>query len=94
VVLYALLMEPAGNDVVVIVNGGTAITMLRALVAVKAGVLASATCTVKFEVPAAVGVPEIAPVELASVSPAGNVPAVTLHVYGEMPPAAVRVVAV
>jgi hypothetical protein len=36
--------------------------------------LASCTCTVKLEVPAVVGVPEITPVELARVNPAGRLP--------------------
>ena len=45
------------------------------LVAVDA--FASCTCTVKVEVPAVVGVPEITPVELVKVSPAGKLPDVT-----------------
>ena len=36
--------------------------------------------TVKFDTPSAVGVPEISPVELFSVNPDGNAPAVTLQV--------------
>jgi hypothetical protein len=60
--------------------------MLNALVAVCCGVLVSAACTVKFDVPAVVGVPEITPVPLFNVRPAGNVPSVTLHVIGAVPP--------
>ena len=37
----------------------------------------SFTCTVKVEVPALVGVPEITPVELAKLSPVGRLPDVT-----------------
>ena len=69
-------------------------TMLRAFVAVSAGELESATCTVKSEVAAAVGVPGITPVLLFSVSPAGNAPVVMLHLYGVIPPVAASVVAV
>jgi hypothetical protein len=41
---------------------------------------------VKLAVPAVVGVPVIAPVELFSVSPAGSDPAVIPQVYGAVPP--------
>lgn len=92
VALYPLLIATAGKVVVMIVNCGGAITMLNAFVAVNAGVLASATCTVKFAVPTAVGVPEITPP--LSASPAGKDPALILHVNGDIPPVAVRVVAV
>ncbi len=40
----------------------------------------------KLEVPAAVGVPEICPVEVFNVSPAGSVPTEILHVTGAVPP--------
>jgi hypothetical protein len=59
--------------------------MLSALVA--AALAASLTCTVNEAVPAAVGVPEIAPAE-ESVKPAGSVPDDRLHVYGVVPPLA------
>ena len=39
----------------------------------------SCACTVKFAVPAVVGVPVIAPVEPFSVRPAGNAPTVIDH---------------
>jgi S1-C subfamily serine protease len=48
----------------------------------------SFTWTVKFEVPFAVGIPEISPVLGEMLRPAGSVPAETLHVYGVDPPAA------
>jgi hypothetical protein len=54
--------------------------MLRAFVAVTAGVLWSETLTVKSAVPMAVGVPEITPVAALSVSPAGSAPALIAHV--------------
>ncbi len=39
----------------------------------------SATCTVKFDVPDAVGAPEISPVLVFSESPAGRLPTVIDH---------------
>jgi hypothetical protein len=45
-----------------------------------AGLPLSLTVTVKFEVPLAVGVPEITPLAEASVSPAGKLPALIDHV--------------
>ena len=59
------------------VGVAAATAMLRDLVAVL--LLASVTLIVKVEVPDAVGVPEIAPVEAFSVSPAGSEPLLTLH---------------
>ena len=55
-------------------------TRLKLAVAVLAvGVSESVTVTVKFAVPGAVGVPEIAPVEAFRVRPAGKLPVVTAH---------------
>src|SRR3990172_9620916 len=48
--------------------------------------LSSVALTVKFEVPAAVGVPLISPVALLRLSPAGSAPTVTAHVTGDLPP--------
>jgi hypothetical protein len=72
--------------------GAVPLTVIeRAFVAVLAvGMVASVTVTVKFEVAAAVGAPEITPAEL-SVNPAGRAPTVTAHVWGVVPPAATRV---
>lgn len=42
--------------------------------------LPSATWTVKFDVPTVVGVPEISPVELFKLRPAGKLPATIDHV--------------
>ena len=67
---------PLGNEVVVIEGSvivGATLTV-RASGFVAASELASMTCTVKLLVPLPVGVPEIAPVLGASVSPAGKVP--------------------
>ena len=61
----------------------------RALVAVAP--LASVTWAVKLEVPVAVGVPLITPVEEFKDRPAGRLPTVTAHVNGEVPPLTERV---
>ena len=60
-------------------------TMLSALVAFPA--LFDAL-TVKFDVPAAVGVPVIAPVASFKLKPAGRLPVVIVHVIGAVPVAA------
>src|SRR5260370_20297560 len=86
VVLYATPNVPFGSVFVVIARGAASTMMLIALLASCCGVLVSAACTVKFDVPGVVGVPEITPVPLFSVRPTGNVPRVTLHVIGAEPP--------
>jgi hypothetical protein len=63
--------------------------MANALVAVV--VLASLTWTVILLVTAAVGVPEMMPVDVASTIPAGSVPEVIDQVYAVLPPVAARV---
>lgn len=52
---------------------------------------ASDTCTVKFVVPAPVGVPVIAPVEELSVKPLGRAPTEIDQVNGAVPPPPARV---
>jgi hypothetical protein len=52
--------------------------MLNALCTVCGVLLESATCTVKFAVPAVVGVPEISPL-VDRVRPAGKLPATSDH---------------
>ena len=47
----------------------------------------------KLNVPLADGVPEIVPVELPSVSPAGREPAMIAQLYGGEPPVAASVYA-
>ena len=83
---------PPGSDVVVTVGGcaAAATAMLNAFVPVLFA--ASFTCTVNDTVPAVVGVPEITPVDATRLNPAGNVPALTLQLYGEVPPLACSVV--
>jgi hypothetical protein len=46
---------------------------------------------VKLNVPIVVGVPEITPLLLLSVSPVGSEPLAIDHVYGEVPPLAASV---
>ena len=62
--------------------GATAalITMLRLAVAISGAVSESLTPTVKLELPAEVGVPEMTPVLALSVSPAGKLPLLMLQV--------------
>src|SRR5271165_4788228 len=56
-----------------------------------AGTSESVTFTVKFVVPAAVGVPLIAPVDAFSVNPAGKLPTDIAQLYGVVPPVAANV---
>jgi hypothetical protein len=55
-----------------------------AWLAVCCGLLKSAACTVKLKVPAAVGVPEITPVDGSSDNPPGSDPELTDHLYVEI----------
>ena len=77
---------PDGNEVVAIVNdggwmGGTVpIGINSGVLAVAGGDWESLTCTVKLEVPAVIGVPEIAPLLAFSVKPVGKLPWMTLQV--------------
>ena len=80
-------MPPTRDEVEIERVGVAAATaMLSDCVAVL--LLASVTLTVNEDVPDAVGVPEIAPVEAFRVSPAGNEPLLTLQEYGVVPPLA------
>jgi hypothetical protein len=74
-------------------DAGAPTSMDSGLVALPAGEEESLTWTVKETVPAAVGVPLIAPVAEASARPAGRLPADTLQAYGVAPPVAESVVA-
>ena len=71
-----MLAVPAGNAEVVILKGGGLMVSDNAAVA-DADAL-SVTFTVKLLDPAVAGVPDIVP-PAASVSPAGNVPTVTVQ---------------
>jgi hypothetical protein len=82
---------PAGKLAVVIDTGAGLTTMLRLAVEVSGVLSESLTPTVKLEVPAAVGVPEITPVLAFSANPAGKLPVLMLHVYGATPPLAANV---
>jgi hypothetical protein len=70
-------MTPDGREVVV-TEKATVINRLAE--AVLAGVLESVTSTVKPEVPEALGVPVIAPLEALRLSPAGSEPLVSAQV--------------
>jgi len=76
---------PSGCGPPASVNGET--TVIDAA-AVATAFVASSTCTVKLDVPCAVGVPEMTPVVGEIESPDGSVPATMLHAYGVTPPVA------
>ena len=74
---YDVLVVPAGNGELVVMDGAGFMVSASALFAVWDPV--SVTSTVKLDVPAADGVPLITPV-LDNVRPVGNVPDVLDHV--------------
>jgi hypothetical protein len=83
--LYATPTVPFGN-VLVMFRALGAITIVSLALMLCVGLLESVTFTVTVELPAVVGVPLTAqPVRLR---PAGSVPAVIEHAYGDVPPAA------
>ena len=82
---YAVLTTPFGRAAVVIASWGLMV-MLRACFTLCGGLPESVAVTVKLDVPALVGVPEMA--EPLTVNPAGNVPAVTLQLMAPVPPEA------
>jgi hypothetical protein len=73
-------------------TGGTElIVILRDLVSVCMGLLASLTWAVKLKVPAPVGVPLMTPLLAFSVKPTGREPLAIDQVYGMVPPVAASV---
>ena len=68
---------PGGREVVVMESGAVETVIDKLVVAVLAGLLESVTFTVKLEVPDALGVPVIAPLEVLRLSPAGREPDVS-----------------
>lgn len=90
VVTFELYRVPPSGRIYHVVPGplgaATETVIDSAREAVSAGLLLSLIATVKFEVPVALGVPEIMPVEAPSVSPAGRLPEETDHVYAGVPP--------
>lgn len=88
--LYATFTDHPGSEVVVTMRP-FAMVMLNGWVA-DAGVGAeSVTFTVKFDVPEAVGVPEIFPVPALNAKPAGRLPEAMLQVRFPVPPSACKV---
>jgi hypothetical protein len=75
--------------VAVVITGAAFTTILNACVSLTP--FASVTCTVKLNVPVAVGLPEITPVPLFKLNPAGKLPENRLHVSGAVPPVAAKV---
>lgn len=91
---YDVLTVPLGTLLVLMISGGAdgvaaAIVMLNALVAFCAAEVESTTWAVKLNTPEAVGVPRSDPLDV-NIKPAGSCPAVTLQVYGNVPPDAPR----
>jgi hypothetical protein len=83
--LYAVPTVPPGNEVVVITGAGgfaTVIDNVGGVVSVRES--ESVTCGVKVNVPIAVGVPDITPVDGVKVKLGGSVP-VTLQVTEPVP---------
>jgi hypothetical protein len=80
---------PSGRLAVVIDRAAGAMVIDNELVAICDAL--SVTLTVNVEMPAAAGVPVMAPFA-ANDNPPGKMPDVTLHEYGGAPPFAVRVV--
>src|SRR3989304_489177 len=83
--LYARFTVPSDNSVVV--TDSAAYTVIESALSEYAP-LASITRTVKFDVPAAVGVPLITPVAVFRFNPAGRLPVATDQLYGVLPPVA------
>src|SRR5271155_1889609 len=82
---YETVSWPLGNEEVEMESGATPIEMVSGAVAMRPP--ASVTCTVKWNVPLAVGVPLITP-EGEIVSPGGSDPELgtTIQVNGDWPP--------
>ena len=78
---------PPASDEVVMAKGGAFTINVSAFVADADA--PSVTFTVKLNVPAAPGVPDIVPPAFR-LKPAGSVPAMIDHAYGGLPPLAPR----
>jgi hypothetical protein len=89
VALYAVLTTPFGSDAVEMASRALMV-MLNDWFTVCCGVPESVAVTVNVVVPAAVGVPEIAPAVLR-FNPPGKLPVVTLQVIVPVPPEAATV---
>ena len=80
-------MVPLGREAVEMAKGGAAalMVMLKGIATELGGLAESVAVIVTAEVPAAVGVPAMAPVRFR-VRPAGRVPVVRLQVTAPVPP--------
>jgi hypothetical protein len=83
--LYGTFTVPAGGDVSVNVPTGL-IVRLTGPVVISCVLLESVAFTVRFTVPAMVGVPLTTQPAGVSTRPAGNTPAVMVQEYGAVPP--------
>ena len=85
---YAVPTVPPASVVVEnTIAGGAATPIVNVCVELAAGDPESFTVTVNVTLPAAMGVPVIAPVDAFKLNPGGSVPVVTVHVFGATPPA-------
>ena len=82
---------PAPQRPLVTIASGSATRIVPATVA--SAPSAPVTRMTKLRLPVDVGVPEITPVAASSESPVGSPPEARLQAYGDVPPAAARVVA-
>jgi hypothetical protein len=89
---YAVLAVPAGSEAEIVnpAGAGAATIIDRGANLLCTGLPASVTDTVKPDVPLAVGLPEIRPVDVFRLSPAGSCPEAMLQVYGVVPPVACK----
>ena len=85
VAVYPTFTDPFGSRFVVM-SRCFATVMLSCCVAETGVGAESVTCTVNTDVPEAVGVPEITPVLVLSVNPAGRLPAGIDHERVPLPP--------
>lgn len=84
---------PVGSELefgLVIDGGGGGLIVIDKAFVSDCGI-ASVTCTVKENVPVAVAVPEIWPVDAVRLKPFGRAPIITPQVRGAMPPVTCRV---
>jgi hypothetical protein len=76
----------------VVIVGAAALATAIVRAVAEATCVALATETVNADVPDAVGVPEIAPVDVSISSPAGRPPPLIVQEYGVVPPDAASLV--
>ena len=79
VLLYAAPCIPFAKELVVMFTTDSIVKLSVCVAVCAVGVVESVTCIVKFDVPVALGVPEMTPVEAAKLKPAGRDPELMLQ---------------